>query len=88
MRFLNKLSIRNKILLLACIGCAGLLFNLAFNAFTSLTNEGRLTAVREVHFPILEDTDHAIAALEDLDEHCVRLSVISTSWRTHRNSFG
>ena len=67
MFFLSKLSIRNKTLFLAAIGCVGLLFNLAFNAWTSLGNEGRLQEVREMSFPILEDTDHAIAALEDLD---------------------
>ena len=48
MRFLNRLSIRNKTLLLACIGCVGLLFNLAFYGWTSLANEGRLNSVREV----------------------------------------
>ncbi len=68
MHLINRLSIRNKILGLACIGCVGLLFNLAFYGWTSSANEGRLNAVREIHFPILEHTDHAIAALEDLDE--------------------
>ena len=67
MRLFNNFSIRNKILLLACIGCGALLFNLAFYAWTSLANEGRLNAVREQHFPVLEHTDRAIATLEDLD---------------------
>ena len=67
MRLFNNLSIRSKILMLACIGCAGLLFNLAFYAWTSLANEGRLNAVREQHFPVLEHTDRALATLEDLD---------------------
>ena len=44
-----------------------MIFNLAYYAWTSSANEGRLNVVSEVYFPILEDTDHAIAALEDLD---------------------
>ncbi len=67
MLLLNRLSIRNKTLMLAFIGCVGLIFNLAYYAWTSSINEGRLNTVREVYFPILEDTDHAIAALEDLE---------------------
>ena len=62
----DRLSIRHKILLIAAVGCVGILFNLIFYSWTSYANDGRLSTIHEQLFPILEQSDRAIVVLDDL----------------------
>lgn len=70
----DKLSIRQKILLVAAVGCIGIMFNLLFYAWTSYGNDDRLSAIHEQFFPILEQSDRAIVVLDDLGS-AMRLAI-------------
>ncbi len=64
---LHKLSIRNKILLVAAAGCIGFIVNLLFNGWTSMQTNDRLYSIQEMHFPLLESTDRTISLVDQLN---------------------
>ena len=64
---LDKLSIRQKILLISKAGCIGLVINLMFYTWTSVNNNNVLTSIQEEYYPALEDIDSAISMVDILE---------------------
>jgi len=54
MGFAKNLSIKHKIITIACVGILGFAAYLFFNYFVNSENSARLTEIHDLHFPVLD----------------------------------
>ena len=68
MRWLNKLSIKYKILLIPFVGIMGFTINLMINNEANTGNAESLAKIRDVYFPVLESSDESLVLLTRVTE--------------------
>lgn len=54
MSFAKNLSIKHKIISIACVGILGFAAYLSFNYFVNSANSARLSEIHDLHFPVLD----------------------------------
>lgn len=68
MNWLNKLSIKYKILLIPAVGILGFAINLMINNNVNSDNAERLAQIKDVYFPVLESSDKSLVLLTRVTE--------------------
>jgi methyl-accepting chemotaxis protein len=68
MRWLNKLSIKYKILLIPVVGIIGFAINLMINNSVNSDNAESLRQIKDVYFPVLERSDKSLVLLTRVTE--------------------
>jgi len=68
MKFEKINSVRFKILVIAIIALIGFVVNFAFNYNVTSDNTNRLKNVKDIYFPILENTDASLVNLDKIKE--------------------
>jgi len=68
MRWLNKLSIKYKILLIPVVGIIGFAINLMINNNVNSENAESLGDIKDVYFPVLEQSDKSLVLLRRVAE--------------------
>lgn len=68
MRWLNKLSIKYKILLIPVVGIIGFAVNLMINNNVNSDNAESLGQIKDVYFPVLERSDKSLVLLTRVTE--------------------
>ena len=68
MRWLKRLSIKYKILLIPVVGILGFALNLGINGKVNSENAERMSEIRDIYFPVLETADKMIVYLAEITD--------------------
>ncbi|MBV1874209.1 MAG: methyl-accepting chemotaxis protein [Gammaproteobacteria bacterium] len=68
MRWLKRLSIKYKILLIPVVGILGFALNIGINGKVNSENAERMSEIRDIYFPVLETADKMIVYLAEITD--------------------